>query len=100
METLYNHRWRGNVRELRNVVEGALALGSLSLEGGQAQTVLLQGPGIVPYRQARAEVVSAFERRYLGRLLELTEGNVAAGARAARMDRPYLRTLLHKHGLR
>jgi DNA-binding NtrC family response regulator len=100
METLYNHRWRGNVRELRNVVEGAVALGSLSLDGGQAQAAVLRRPDVVPYRQARAEVISAFERGYLGRLLELTDGNVAAGARAARMDRPYLRTLLQKHGLR
>jgi DNA-binding NtrC family response regulator len=100
MESLNSHRWPGNVRELRNVVEGALALGSMSLNGGQAQPALLRSPGVVPYRQARAEVISAFERSYLGRLLELTEGNVAAGARAAHMDRPYLRTLLMKHGLR
>ena len=100
MDTLYNHRWPGNLRELRNVVESALALGHLSLGGGQTQSALLHSPGVVPYRQARAEVISAFERRYLGRLLELTDGNVAAGARAARMDRPYLRTLLQKHGLR
>ena len=100
MESLYNHRWPGNVRELRNVVEGALAVGSLSLNGGQAQPAQLRSPEVVPYRQARAEVINAFERSYLGRLLELTEGNVAAGARAARMDRPYLRTLLMKHGLR
>jgi len=33
-------------------------------------------------------------------LLDLAEGTVAAAARAARMDRPYLRTLLQKHGLR
>ena len=100
MESLYSHHWPGNLRELRNVVESALALGSLSLNGEQAQSVLLRSQEVVPYRQARAEVISAFERSYLGRLLELTDGNVAAGARAARMDRPYLRTLLMKHGLR
>jgi DNA-binding NtrC family response regulator len=100
METLRNHRWSGNVRELRNVVEGALALGSLAVEGAAAQSVIPRGSGLLSYREARAAVVIAFERRYLGRLLEVTEGNVAAGARAARMDRPYLRMLLQKHGLR
>jgi DNA-binding NtrC family response regulator len=100
MDTLYNHGWPGNLRELRNAVESALALGNLSLGDGQALTAQLRSPGVVPYRQARAEVVSAFERRYLARLLELTDGNVAAGARAAHMDRPYLRTLLQKHRLR
>ena len=100
MDLLYNHRWSGNVRELRNVVEGALAIGSLSLDGGPPHSAHLRSQGIVRYQQARAEVIDAFERRYLGRLLDLAEGNVAAAARAARMDRPYLRTLLHKHGLR
>jgi DNA-binding NtrC family response regulator len=100
MELLYNHRWSGNVRELRNVVEGALAIGSLSLDGGPPHSAHLRNPGIVPYHRARAEVIHAFERRYLGCLLEVTEGNVAAAARAARMNRPYLRTLLRKHGLR
>src|SRR5262252_1736745 len=33
MEALRNHRWSGNVRELRNVVESALAMGNLTLEG-------------------------------------------------------------------
>ena len=88
------------MRELRNVVEAALAMGSLSLDGGPPHSAHLRSPGIVRYQNARAEVIDAFERRYLGRLLELAEGNVAAAARAARMDRPYLRTLLHKHGLR
>jgi DNA-binding NtrC family response regulator len=100
MELLYDHRWSGNVRELRNVVEGALAIGSLSLDGSPPQSARLRPPGIAPYHRARGEVIDAFERRYLGRLLERTEGNVAAAARAARMDRPYLRTLLKKHGLR
>ncbi len=100
MDVLYDHRWSGNVRELRNVVEGALAIGSLSLDGGPPHSAHLRSPGIVRYQRARAEVIDAFERRYLGRLLELAEGNVAAAARAARMDRPYLRTLLQKHGLR
>jgi DNA-binding NtrC family response regulator len=100
MDVLYRHRWSGNVRELRNVVEGALAIGSLSLDGGPSHSAHLRSPGIVRYQQARAEVIDAFEQRYLGRLLELAEGNVAAAARAARMDRPYLRTLLQKHGLR
>jgi DNA-binding NtrC family response regulator len=100
MDVLYDHRWSGNVRELRNVVEGALAIGSLSLDGGPPHSAHLRSPGIVRYQQARAEVIDAFERRYIGRLLELAEGNVAAAARAARMDRPYLRTLLQKHGLR
>jgi DNA-binding NtrC family response regulator len=98
MEALRSHRWSGNVRELRNVVESAVAMGNLSLEPGRIQEVIRDN-GIAPYRRARAEVVAAFEREYLGRVIHLTEGNVAAAARAAGMARQYLVSLLKKHDL-
>ena len=49
---------------------------------------------------ARAEALAAFERSYLRRLIETTGGNASAAARAANMDRPYLLSLLRRHGLR
>jgi DNA-binding NtrC family response regulator len=96
------HRWSGNVRELRNVVESALAMGSISLEGlaqRPPEPVLAAG-SITQYRAARAEALASFERRYLLQLIEATGGNASAAARAANMDRPYLLTLLRRHGLR
>jgi DNA-binding NtrC family response regulator len=102
MEALRSHRWSGNVRELRNVVESALAMGNLSLEGvSPAQiTDALRSDDIVPYRRARGEAIATFERRYLSHLIEATGGNASGAARAAGMDRPYLLSLLRKHGLR
>jgi DNA-binding NtrC family response regulator len=96
------HRWSGNVRELRNVVESALAMGSISLEGlaQRAPETVLPAGSITQYRAARAEALAAFERRYLVQLIEATGGNASAAARAANMDRPYLLTLLRRHGLR
>jgi DNA-binding NtrC family response regulator len=102
MEALHNHRWSGNVRELRNVVESALAMGNVTLEGvspAQLQDAL-RTDAVVPYRRSRAEAIAAFERRYLTHLIEATGGNASAAARAAGMDRPYLLSLLRKHGLR
>jgi DNA-binding NtrC family response regulator len=115
MAKLVCHPWPGNVRELRNVVE-ALLLGEAPaldraraaparaepdrdrgdrLEADVARTVLE-----LPYRDARGAVTSAFELRYLQRLLERTGGNVSQAARLARMDRSYLLELLARHGLR
>ena len=102
MSALRGHRWSGNVRELRNVVESALAMGNLTLEGispAQIQDAL-RTEDIVPYRRARAEAIATFERRYLSHLIEATGGNASGAARAAGMDRPYLLSLLRKHGLR
>jgi DNA-binding NtrC family response regulator len=101
MAALRAHRWSGNVRELRNVVESALAMGSINLDG-LSQTVPAPASGgpVPPYRAARAEALAAFERSYLRKLIEATGGNASAAARAANMDRPYLLSLLRRHGLR
>ena len=92
------HPWAGNVRELRNVVEASLALGTLSLapepvDGADASELLT-------YRDARAAAVDEFERAYLSQLIGACRGNASEAARRARMDRPYLLRLLRKHGLR
>jgi DNA-binding NtrC family response regulator len=101
MSALRGHRWTGNVRELRNVVESALAMGSINLNGlAQPAPPAASAATIPQYRAARAEALAAFERSYLRRLIETTGGNASAAARAASMDRPYLLSLLRRHGLR
>jgi two-component system, NtrC family, response regulator len=52
-----------------------------------------------PFRAAREEAVGAFEKTYLSRLWAEADGNVSAAARAAGIDRKYLRKLLKRHGL-
>lgn len=104
VEALRAHHWAGNVRELRNVVESALAMGQLSLDG----EIVEPGGGAAgpedtpsePYRDARARAIARFEREYLGKLIRACDGNASKAARRASMDRPYLLTLLRKHGLR
>jgi DNA-binding NtrC family response regulator len=101
MSALRGHRWSGNVRELRNVVESALAMGSINLNGlAQPAPPATNAAAIPQYRAARAEALAAFERSYLRRLIETTGGNASAAARTANMDRPYLLSLLRRHGLR
>lgn len=103
---LRRHDWPGNVRELRNVVLGTLALGTppqlgapdagtAAPDADPVSSVLHMG-----YRNARRAVLDDFERRYLGGLLERTDGNVRAAAREAGMDRSYLMELLRRHGFR
>jgi DNA-binding NtrC family response regulator len=113
LNALEAHPWSGNVRELRNVVESAVALGSLELDaearaGAHAPRDASGAPGQdtadallhLPYREARAHAIAAFERAYLGKLTELCGQNASEAARRAHMDRPYLLSLLRKHGLR
>ena len=104
LEALAAHDWPGNVRELRNVVERALSLDP----GGEVLDLGRLGLGerppraavdaTVPFRQAKENLVSAWERDYVSGLLERNGGNVTLAARQAGMDRVYLHRLMKKHG--
>ncbi|MDQ3366939.1 MAG: sigma 54-interacting transcriptional regulator [Myxococcota bacterium] len=94
------HPWPGNIRELRNAVEAALVVGPG--EHVEHAHDLAHGGAVplLPYKDARAAVVSEFEHAYLARLLAEANGNVSQAARAAKMDRSHLIDLLHRHGLK
>jgi DNA-binding NtrC family response regulator len=105
IDQLRAHPWTGNVRELRNVVEAALVMGELDLGTGQKASspsaLLDTAPAqVATYRDARAAALNRFEVEYLKTLIAKADGNASEAARMARMDRPYLLTLLRKHNLR
>ena len=100
LDQLRAHPWSGNVRELRNVVEAAIVMGELDLGGDRPAQPLATTGTVAAYRDARAAALHRFEADYLRSLIERSAGNASEAARIARMDRPYLLTLLRKHGLR
>ncbi len=53
----------------------------------------------LPFRQAKNQLITTFEKHYLSRLWSDVGGNVSAAARRAGLDRKYIRALLRKHGL-
>jgi DNA-binding NtrC family response regulator len=109
---LRQYDWPGNVRELRNYVERSVILGAAAQPGDHGSTLPPATSGdepalgeldvdlSVPLRIAKEQLVSSFERRYLTRLLEATEGNVSRAARQAKIDRMHLYRLLQRYGLR
>jgi DNA-binding NtrC family response regulator len=111
IEALTMHHWPGNVRELKNLVEATIALGETPelLDDGKVALSAVEGdPNAIgvgrllglPYKLAKSLLNDEFEKRYLARLLDENEGNVAKAARAAEMDRSYLFELLKRHGVR
>jgi DNA-binding NtrC family response regulator len=104
LEQMARHGWPGNVRELRNFVEAMVVMGELPEQTTVSPSSLgLALPGELlekSYAEARAEVLNAFEQRYLSHLLAGTHGNVSGAARRASMDRSYLIKLLEKHALK
>jgi len=99
MDALTRLHFAGNVRELRNLVEAAVAMGeppdvagAPASGGAEAFATDLA----LPYKEARARLLDDFEARYLEALLARTDGNVSAAARTARMTRSHLSELLAK----
>jgi DNA-binding NtrC family response regulator len=104
---LERHAFPGNVRALRTLVEATLTLGETPTLGAPRPATSPSLPDDVtdalldlPFRDAKREIVDAFERRYLTRWLDRTHGNVAKVARDTGLDRSYVTDLVRKHGLR
>jgi len=98
MELLCEAPWPGNVRQLRSVVEQALALSVTPLVPASLVRRLLaveNARAMAAFDDARR----AFEYDYLVQLLTATLGNVAQAARIARRNRTEFYKLLARHGI-
>jgi two-component system, NtrC family, response regulator GlrR len=97
LELLVSASWPGNVRQLYNVVEQAVALATTPLIPlTLAQTAIQnQQTELASFEEARKK----FEREYLTRLLKITEGNVTQAARLAKRNRTEFYKLLQRHQL-
>jgi two-component system response regulator HydG len=107
LSSLRRYSWPGNIRELRNAVEHALALA----RGPQIEIVDLPSalhevlPGanravnVTTQPVARDTAVEAAEKSYLISLLTRNKGNVARSAREAGLSRQGLHKLVKRHML-
>lgn len=122
MTALSNHNWPGNVRELNNVIERAMpftdgntitiaGLPAAIQSGAQPTRNTITVPIVppsdthtledapMPFKDAKDQLVDAFEHQYLVDLLNRHDGNVSKAARSAGMDRKSITRLMKKHGI-
>ena len=125
IDLMMKHDWPGNVRELRNVIERAVLLAeapehedalrraplpekrsepSITVTPSQTATSTDASMTVpvdvgIPFKLAKQNVISEFERRYISRLLAQHDGNISAAARAAGIDRMSIHKMLHRLGL-
>jgi DNA-binding NtrC family response regulator len=96
--------WRGNVRELRNLVQRTLALsgqGPLVVDGAPAARPLSLTIDLErSFHEVKETVVDRLERLYVESQLARHDGNITHAAAAAGLDRQYFRRLLRKHRAR
>jgi DNA-binding NtrC family response regulator len=96
---LASYDWPGNARELRNVIERAVAL---SPEG------VIKPDDLFPDREekqpssfhdAKDRVIAEFEKRYVRALIARHEGNISGAAREAGLSRTALYALMKRAGI-
>jgi two-component system nitrogen regulation response regulator GlnG len=98
---LAERSWPGNVRELKNAVERLATLGADSFDPAWEQrNVTTIESTRLSFHEAKARVLSTFERQYLTEILDQHAGNITAAAQAAQVDRVHFLRLLDKYGLR
>ncbi len=89
--------WPGNLRQLINVVEQAVALTTSDVVPLSVveQAMQLGKDSLDGFEEARRQ----FEYEYLTRLLKLTQGSVTQAAKIAKRNRTEFYKLLQRHGL-
>ena len=97
MDVLLGAPWPGNVRQLANVLEQAVALATTQMIPATLlrQAIDDEERSLAPLDEARR----AFERDYLVRILKITRGNVTHAARLAGRNRTEFYRLLERHAL-
>ena len=97
MQMLVAAPWPGNVRQLLNLLEQALALATTTvIPASLVQSALREdASALVPFEEARKQ----FELDYLVRLLKITGGNVTQAALLAKRNRTEFYKLLQRHRL-
>lgn len=105
MGYLMKYDWPGNVRELKNSIESASAICENNIIRKGDITSLISysnDPADVfemNFRDSKAKVVEEFEKKYLSRLLEKNDGNIAAAARDAEIDRKNFWQMMQKYNI-
>ncbi len=97
IEILVKSPWPGNIRELYNVVEQAVALATTPIITPALVESAIRGrtAELASFESARSE----FEREYLAKLLRITGGNVTQAAKLAKRNRTEFYKLLQRHHL-
>ncbi len=114
IEFLRSRPWRGNVRELQNVIEHVAVIAEPGQPIQPDDVPVYDDPTSAPaevsgmplgimsegYHTAKDRLVAHFEKEYLARLVARAGGNMSKAARLASIDRTTLYRLMEKHGFR
>ncbi len=120
LDAMMGYTWPGNVRELVNVIERACAYTEFDFISLEDLPENISGIGVVrrrplldnpthkirlekmvdkPFKEAKEEWLSSFERDYIVNLLKRNSYNISHAAKEADIDRKYFRKLMKKYDI-
>lgn len=106
---LMNRQWKGNVRELQNVIKRSVLLATgptiyprdiPSKHSGDNNCRIIPSMSHLSYKEAKQEILSIFSKAYLTEALTACNGNVTAAATRCGLERQALQRLMRRYGLR
>ena len=114
IKLLKSMQFKGNVRELQNVIFRAVVMsegevvdvdaidargGEHSLEIGDesAGTEVSEEIYGMPYSEAKKVATESFEKQYIQNALQRSDGKIAAAARLAQLDRSNFKRIVKRH---
>jgi DNA-binding NtrC family response regulator len=110
MRALTAYNWPGNVHELENAIECAVAIAAgkeldirdlpAELRGAQVGALPAEVLVKMPYREAMETARDRISREYLSVLMHEFDGNVTRAAERAGIERESLHRLLKRYGVR
>ncbi len=117
LEALKAFPWPGNIRQLINILEVALAnchtepvlfprhlpddVIEIKREIQPSSPVFSPRPrSLAGFKEEREKALREFERRYLTDLMDGASGDITSACSTSGLSRPYLYELLRKHGIR
>jgi DNA-binding NtrC family response regulator len=109
MHKFMSYQWRGNVRELENVISRAVLLAPEDTIRPE-DVDWLPDPGddclmpkdfmSLPYKDAKARVLERFNREYISSLLLRHNSNVTRAAKECGLERQALQQVMRRYGIK
>jgi len=110
VQIFQNRHWKGNVRELENMVIRGILFSPgeeilpehIGLEKNFSSSYITNEQYRIekmPYKEAKKYVLQQFHEQYLKNILTKTNGNVSQAARKCKLERQALQQIIKKYGI-